>query len=50
MTRPASNRAPAANSFFPRPIVSSLIPVTRATAATPPYPNARASDAAHNRR
>ena len=49
-TRPASNRAPDRTSAIPRTTVFLLIPVARTTAAIPPRPCERASDAAHNLR
>jgi hypothetical protein len=39
-----------ASSFKPRPIVLAAIPVARETPAMPPYPAARASPAAKDRR
>jgi len=49
-TRPRSSVPPDSNSQIPVRIVSTAIPVARATAAIPPRPAERASAAAHNRR
>ena len=49
-TRPASSRVPSRSSAIPRCTVFLLIPVARTTAAIPPGPHDRASDAAHNLR